>query len=61
MAKDKDKVLCPRCGQPSEENGGIFYEKGEWDGKSYDEEANVDEYRCPGCRTRFAILEDRPL
>lgn len=55
---DKDKkVRCPRCSS-SELNaeGSFFYEKGEHDGKKYEEEGYADLFACKKCGKRFALF-----
>jgi hypothetical protein len=50
------EIHCPRCGQIAAPTGaGAYVEVGEWDGKQYEGECNVDAYRCTalGCDTAF--------
>lgn len=52
------KIHCPCCLNPmSLESGSysVFYERGEFDGNAYEEEANMDIYVCSHCQTHFGI------
>jgi hypothetical protein len=52
-------MLCPVCVTPTLEPGdGVFYERGEWDGKAYAEEGNVPTYTCTGCGLEIAIVQE---
>lgn len=53
-----DGWKCPSCGsidvEEREDRGG-FLEIGEWNGKTYDDEFNVDGYRCRVCDQEFWV------
>lgn len=51
-------MFCPKCGgQKCEPVGSVFYEKGEFNGKQYDEEGNADEYVCQSCGAEFFVKD----
>ena len=47
---------CPKCGKAAKQtDGSIFYERGEWDGKSYEGEGDLDVWQCE-CGIEFCII-----
>ena len=51
------KLVCPQCGSGDvKDAGSLFFEKGEFDGKHYQEEGSADVYSCQSCRNRFITL-----
>lgn len=53
------ELVCPNCQQRQlKDNGSVWFEKGEYDGKEYEEEGTCDEYVCKTCDFRFAVIEE---
>ena len=52
-------VFCPKCGHhhAAVVHDSVFYEKGEFDGKSYEEEGDVWQLDCPSCDCTFAVFD----
>jgi hypothetical protein len=50
-----EAYTCPKCYGKARDNGGVFYEKGEFDGDYYEEEGNADDYVCRSCGCRFFV------
>lgn len=51
-------MICPVCGAPAVETSKAgFVEVGEWNGKTYEEEADATQYRCTKetCNTTFYV------
>lgn len=55
--KNQSDLKCPKCLANAENIGGAFVEAGEWDGKRYELEADVHQYRCRNseCGREFFI------
>jgi len=52
-----NELICPNCRQNTlKANGSVWFEKGEFDGKEYEEEGYSDEYVCETCEFRFAVI-----
>jgi hypothetical protein len=48
------ELKCPKCGEPMRENGSVFVEWGEWDGRSCECEGDVKVYACSQCAFQLA-------
>lgn len=58
---NRTNLYCPGCGQRAVYETGqtAFLEIGEWDGRSYEREANHRPmYTCPTCGLEFVTLDD---
>ncbi|MBD7970328.1 hypothetical protein [Paenibacillus gallinarum] len=44
--ENSDDLKCPKCLSHAENIGSGFIESGEWNGKNYEMEKSVDQYRC---------------
>ena len=54
--------FCPGCGDAScVIVDSIFVEYGEWNGNSYDEEGDVDVYRCTNALCNFEFADVRGI
>jgi len=52
----KTKWKCPSCTEDMTQDGIVFVEEGEWDGKSYEFEGDCDVVKC-ACGMRIAVID----
>lgn len=54
-----EDMRCPSCGTKTmQDSGGIFYERGAFDGNSYAEEGNLSSTSCATCSMEIAIVAE---